>query len=105
MFYSKPDNRVMYETDLDMTNMIEGKLTADSEQMTKLLLNMGMAWLGSIDMRMIPIPQYNWWWEYSGTTQRSKKTLGISKTQRQTDYPSTEMHIQVSAITKYKIFP
>ena len=32
-----------------MTNMIEGKLTIDSEQMTKLLLNMGMAWLGGID--------------------------------------------------------
>ena len=39
----------MYETDSEMTNMIEGKPTADSEQMTKLLLNMGMAWLGSID--------------------------------------------------------
>ena len=39
----------MYETDSRMTNMIEGKLTADSEQMTKLLLNMGMELLGSID--------------------------------------------------------
>ena len=39
----------MYETDSEMTNMIEGKLTADSEQMTKPLLNMGMVWLGSID--------------------------------------------------------
>ena len=32
----------MYETDSGMTNMIEGKLTADHEQMTKLLLNMGI---------------------------------------------------------------
>ena len=31
-----------------MTNMIEGKLTTNSEQMTKFLLNMGMAWLGTI---------------------------------------------------------
>ena len=46
----------MYETDSKMTNMIEGKLTADSEQMTKFILNMGMAWLGIIDKRMIPIP-------------------------------------------------
>ena len=29
------DSRVIYETDSGMTNMIEGKLTADSEQMTK----------------------------------------------------------------------
>ena len=46
----------MYETGSDMTNMIEGQLTTDSEQMTKLLLNMGMEWLGSIDTRIIPIP-------------------------------------------------
>ena len=39
----------MYETDSEMTNMIEGKLISDSEQMTKSLLNMGMAWLSSID--------------------------------------------------------
>ena len=43
MFWSKPDNKVMYKTDLGMTNMIEAKLTTDSENMTKLLLNMGMA--------------------------------------------------------------
>ena len=43
MFWSKSNNRVMYEIDLGMTNMIEGKLTTDSDQMTKLLLNMGMA--------------------------------------------------------------
>ena len=59
MFWSKPDSKVMYETDLGMTNMIKGKLTVDSEQMAKLRLNMGMAWLGNIDMRMIPIPQCN----------------------------------------------
>ena len=46
----------MYEIDSEMKNMIEGKLNIDSEQMTKYLLNMGMALLGSIDMRMIPIP-------------------------------------------------
>ena len=83
----------MYEIDSKMTNMIEGKLTADSQQMTKILLNMGMALLGNIDTRMIPIPQRNWRLEYSGTTQRSKKTLGISKTQRKMDYPSVEMHM------------
>ena len=83
-----------------MTNMIEGKLTPDSEYMTKLLLNMGMDWLDSIDMRMIPIPQWNWQWEYSWTNQRSKKTLGISRTQRQMDYPSAEIHIQMSAMFK-----
>ena len=33
----------MYETDSGMNDMIEGKLTIYSEQMTKLLLNMGMA--------------------------------------------------------------
>ena len=43
MFWSKPDSRVIYETDSGITNMIEGKLTADSENMTKLISNMGMA--------------------------------------------------------------
>ena len=43
MFWSKPDNRVMYETNSAMTKMIEGKMTVDSDNMTKLLLNMGMA--------------------------------------------------------------
>ena len=90
----------MYKTDLGMTNMIEGKMTADSDNMNKILLNMGMAWLGNIDTRMIPVPQWNWWWEYSWTTQRSNKTLGISRTQRQTDYLSTEMHMQMSAMFK-----
>ena len=56
MFRSKPDCRVVYETDLGMIDIIEGKLIEDSEEMTKYLLNMGMAWLGNIDMRMIPIP-------------------------------------------------
>ena len=46
----------MYETNLGMTNMIEGKLTIDSDKKTKIILNMGMEWLGSIDTRMIPIP-------------------------------------------------
>ena len=32
----------MYEIELDMTNMIEGKLTVDNEKMTKFLLNIGM---------------------------------------------------------------
>ena len=32
-----------------MTNLIEGKLTIDNEEVTKYLLNMGMAWIGSID--------------------------------------------------------
>ena len=43
MLWSKLDSKVVYETASWMTNMIEGKLTANSEQMTKLLLNMGMA--------------------------------------------------------------
>ena len=43
MFWSKPDNRVMYKIDLEMENLIEGKLTKNSENMSKLLLNMGMA--------------------------------------------------------------
>ena len=43
MFWSKLDTKVMYETESEMTNMIEGKLTADSEKMTKPLLNMVMA--------------------------------------------------------------
>ena len=46
----------MYETDSKMNNMIEGKLTAENEQMTKYLLNIGMEWLGSIGLRMIQIP-------------------------------------------------
>ena len=95
MFWSKLDNKVMYETDSEMTDMIEGKMATNSEQMTKYLLNMGMAWLGSIDTRMIPIPQCDWRWEYSWTTQRSKKNLVISRTQRQIDYPSIEMHMQM----------
>ena len=33
---------MMYETDSGMTNMIEGKMTVDSGQMTKIILNMGM---------------------------------------------------------------
>ena len=33
----------MDETDSEMTNMIEGKLTVDNQHMTKFLLNMGMA--------------------------------------------------------------
>ena len=45
----------MYETDSEMTNMIEGKPTADSEQMTKLLLNMGMAWLGNMNDTNTPM--------------------------------------------------
>ena len=43
MSWSKPNNRVMYEIESEMNNMIEGKLAVDSEQMTKILLNMGMA--------------------------------------------------------------
>ena len=39
----------MYETKSEMNNMIEGKMTTDNEQMTKLLLNMGMAWLGNMN--------------------------------------------------------
>ena len=39
----------MYETESEMTNMIEGKLTTYNEKMTRYLLNMGMAWIGSID--------------------------------------------------------
>ena len=42
MFWSKLDNRVMYETNSVMNNIIEGKLTVDSERMTKFLSNMGM---------------------------------------------------------------
>ena len=39
----------MYETDSGMTNMIEIKLNVDNDKMTKLLLNMGMAWLGNMN--------------------------------------------------------
>ena len=43
MFWSKLDSRVIHETNSGMTNMIEGILTIANEQMTKILLNMGMA--------------------------------------------------------------
>ena len=51
--WSDLDNKVMYEIDSKMTNMIEGKLTIDSQQMIKFLLNMGMAWLRSIEFNGI----------------------------------------------------
>ena len=40
----------MYETDSRMTDMIEGKLIAEYQQMNESLSNMGMAWLGNIDL-------------------------------------------------------
>ena len=46
MFWSKSDIRVIYEIDSGMTNMIEGILNAEEE---KILLNMGMEWIGSTD--------------------------------------------------------
>ena len=82
----------MYEIESGMTNMIEGKLIADSENMTKILLNMGMAWLGSIEFDDIHThpPMQVTMGVFLDNSKESKKTHEISGTQRKMDYPITE---------------
>ena len=41
LFWSDLDSRTMYDTDSEMTHMIEGKLIIDSEQVTKYSLEHG----------------------------------------------------------------
>ena len=92
MFWSKPDSRVMYEIDSEMTNIIEVKMTADSEHMTKYSLEHvhGMTWQYWIWQDWYPSPNATVNGSILGKLKWGKKAQGISRNWRQTYYPSSE---------------